>query len=87
MLTNAGIADLANFGWVNSAEWAGVDTSEFPELKAWAEKLKARPAVAKGLDVPIKNPLANTTDPKELERIAKQNSAWVMKGMEEDKKK
>lgn len=69
------LADIANFGWVNSAAWAGVDIEEFPNLKAWYEKLKTRPGFVAGLDVP-----------KELERVAKETSSWVMKGMEEDKK-
>lgn len=80
-------ADIANFGWVNAATWAGVDLAEFSNLKAWHAKLKARPGVAAGLNVPEKNKLADVKDPKEQERIAKEASAWVMKGMEEDKKK
>jgi glutathione S-transferase len=29
------IADIANFGWVNWAMWAGVDTSPFPHLEVY----------------------------------------------------
>ena len=46
------IADYTTIGWVNSAEWAGVDINEFPNLKSWKERFVARPAVAKGLTVP-----------------------------------
>lgn len=81
------LADIANFGWVNSAAWAGIDIEEFPNLKAWYEKLKARPGFAAGLDVPQKNVYRDIKDPKEMERVAKEASAWVMKGMEEDKKR
>lgn len=56
-------------------------------MKAWLEKLKARPGVAAGMDVPEKNKRLDTNDPKELERIAKETSAWIMKGMEDEKKK
>lgn len=80
------IADIANFGWVNSAAWAGIDLEEFTNLKAWHEKLKARPGVTAGLNVP-ENKDKDVKDPKEQERIAKETSAWVLKGMEEDKKK
>jgi hypothetical protein len=55
-------------------------------LKAWYEKLKVRPGFSAGLDVPQKNKNKDVKDPKELERIAKENSAWILKGMEEDKK-
>jgi glutathione S-transferase len=34
---------------------ADLDLSEFPAVKAWHDKLLARPAVRKGLDVPTKN--------------------------------
>ena len=57
-------ADIANFGWVNSAAGAGVDVAEFSDLKAWHEKLKARPGVSSGLDV-IKNKRKDVKDPKE----------------------
>jgi hypothetical protein len=56
-------------------------------LTAWWEKLKARPGFSAGLDVPEKNKNKNITDPKELEKIVKEASSWVMKGMEDDKKK
>jgi hypothetical protein len=56
-------------------------------LKEWFQKVKARPAVQAGLDVPEKNKHKDITDPKELEKIAKEASSWVLKGMNDDKKK
>merc|ERR1712098_985794 len=46
------IADIACFSWVNWAEWAGVSLDEFPEVRDWAERINARPAIKRGLDVP-----------------------------------
>lgn len=46
-----------------------------------------RNAVQAGLRVPEKNKVDVKTDPKELEKILKDTSGWVLKGMEEDKKK
>lgn len=46
------IADLASFAWINWAEWAGIDVKVFKNLKAWLDRINARPAVQKGLDVP-----------------------------------
>jgi GST-like protein len=43
------IADMACIGWVRSHEKQGQDLAEFPYLKAWFERLIARPSVAKGL--------------------------------------
>jgi GST-like protein len=40
---------MACIGWVRSHEKQGQDLAEFPYLKAWFERLIARPAVAKGL--------------------------------------
>ena len=60
---------------------------EFPALKAWFLKLVKRKAVQAGLRVPEKNKVDVKTDRKELENILKDTSGWVLKGMEEDKKK
>lgn len=46
------IADLACFSWINWAEWAGVEVKEFKQLKTWLDRINARPAIQKGLDVP-----------------------------------
>jgi glutathione S-transferase len=72
------VADIANFGWINSHAYASVDIDEFPELKAWYEKLKARPGVAKGLAIPPRTNIPTSNDPKA--------SNWVLQGMEADKK-
>jgi glutathione S-transferase len=49
------VADIANFGWVDSYARAGLDIEEFPSVKAWLEKLKARPGFLAGLNVPKEN--------------------------------
>jgi hypothetical protein len=49
--------------------------------------LKARPGFVAGLAKPERFVVQDTKDPKELERIAKEASAWIMKGMADDKKK
>lgn len=46
------IADLASFAWVNRAKWAGVEVKEFNHLQAWQDRINARPAIPKWLDVP-----------------------------------
>lgn len=46
------IADVASFAWINWAEWAGVEVKDFKRVKAWLDRINARPAVQKGLDVP-----------------------------------
>jgi glutathione S-transferase len=47
------IADINLVGWVNVSELIGIDlTGQFPNVKAWLERLLARPAVQRGLVVP-----------------------------------
>jgi glutathione S-transferase len=47
------IADANAFGWVNAHAMSGVaDTlDEWPQVKAWVERLRERPAVQAGLKV------------------------------------
>lgn len=43
------IADIANWTWVRSHEWAGVSLDGLDALKAWHDTIAARPAVKRGL--------------------------------------
>ncbi len=46
------IADIANWTWVRSYDWAGVDIDDLPHLKAWIDRIAARPAAEKGINTP-----------------------------------
>lgn len=46
------IADIANWCWVQTHEWSGVEIDAFPNLKRWMEAIAQRPAVQKGILVP-----------------------------------
>ncbi|KAJ3039149.1 hypothetical protein HDV00_012555 [Rhizophlyctis rosea] len=48
------IADIANYSWVRIHDFSGVSLDEVPKVKAWADKIGARPAVQRGLNVPAK---------------------------------
>jgi GST-like protein len=43
------IADMSLVGWVNGWERQGQDMKQFPNLGAWLERMKARPAVKRGM--------------------------------------
>lgn len=45
------IADIANFCWVRTAHWSGVELDGLDALQGWAEVIAARPAVQRGLEV------------------------------------
>jgi glutathione S-transferase len=46
------IADVANWSWVQTHDWPGIDISGLDHLKRWMEAIAARPAVQKGILVP-----------------------------------
>jgi glutathione S-transferase len=53
------IADIASYGWVNMLLFSGVDINDFPNVKAWADRIGARPAVQKGCAIPSKSSFGN----------------------------
>lgn len=53
------IADIANFGWIHMIEFSGIELDSFPNLKAWWERILARPAVQRGLSIPSKSGFGN----------------------------
>jgi len=46
------IADIASWTWVRSYDWAGVEIDDLPHLKAWIDRIAARPAAEKGINTP-----------------------------------
>ena len=46
------IADFATLPWVFRHDWQEVDLSVYPNVKRWYEALMARPALARGMDLP-----------------------------------
>lgn len=46
------IADIANWSWVKSYEWSGIDINGLNHLKRWLDTIAARTAVEKGRRVP-----------------------------------
>ncbi len=45
------IADMASFPWVRPFERQGQKIEDFPALNAWLERMDARPAVKRALDI------------------------------------
>lgn len=48
------IADIASYPWVQIHAWAGVEIDDLPNVSAWLERIRARPAVQRGLAVPAR---------------------------------
>ena len=56
------IADIAAFPWVALHSWLEIDLAEFRGLGRWYERLKRRPQVMRGMDVPPKEDLVSKKD-------------------------
>jgi GST-like protein len=46
------IADMACWPWISRYEWQEVDLADYPNVRAWYQRLLARDAVQKGYHVP-----------------------------------
>ena len=46
------IADIANWSWVHTYEWPGIDIGGLDNLKGWIDRIAARPPVQKGVATP-----------------------------------
>ncbi|KAB7742078.1 glutathione S-transferase [Parvibaculum sedimenti] len=47
------IADIANWSWVRTHKWSGVEIDDLPHLSRWVEAIAARPAAQKGIAIPV----------------------------------
>ncbi len=48
------IADIATYPWLAVHDWAGVSVDGLPALQRWMDAVAARPAVQKGLRIPVR---------------------------------
>ncbi|WP_372657838.1 glutathione S-transferase family protein [Hydrogenophaga sp.] len=46
------IADIANWAWVRTHRWSGVELDDLPHLKRWRDTIRARAAVQRGIEQP-----------------------------------
>ncbi len=46
------IADIANWCWVSTHQWSGIDVTGLDHLAAWLARVGSRPAVQRGRDIP-----------------------------------
>jgi GST-like protein len=65
------IADIANWSWVRSHKWSGVEIDGLDNLARWLAEIGERPAVKRGCDVPV------PTDLEEMLRNADEKSKGV----------
>ena len=46
------IADIANWCWVRSYKWSGIEAGDLKNLKRWRDAIRERPASQRGIAVP-----------------------------------
>lgn len=63
------IADMACIGWARLWERQGQDIAQFPNLKAWIERVEARPAVQRGLAVAADMRTPNISRDEEARKV------------------
>jgi glutathione S-transferase len=73
------IADISMMGPVTFATYAGINLAQFPNVKAWYDRCYARPAVRRGLSIPIEVSVST----KNLEEDVLPSNPKVKKEQEE----
>ncbi|EPQ29838.1 uncharacterized protein PFL1_02511 [Pseudozyma flocculosa PF-1] len=89
------IADINAYPWLQYYRWAGIRDEEVPQsVRDYIERNYARPAVQRGMREPggsnewldkMRSPEFWTTHLEEANQKAKEASAWVLQGMQNDK--
>ncbi len=62
------IADMALIGWIKTYERQGIDIAEFPNVGKWIDRMLARPAVAKAIEM-RRDPPVDLSKDKEAQKI------------------
>ncbi len=64
------IADIANWAWVRTHRWSGVETEGLPHLQRWLRQIRSRPAVQRGIERPPSNVLDRADSQEKVEQFA-----------------
>ena len=63
------IADMALYPWCRTFDWRGQDPDEVPRVKAWVDRVEARPAVQRAMDSLAKSPRSGPIDEAHWENM------------------
>ena len=73
------IADIANWCWVRTSAWSGINIDGLDHLKRWKEQLEVRPGCKSGVAVPVDIVKAMSGKLKETEEFTKTGSSIIQK--------
>jgi len=78
------IADIANWAWVRTHRWSGLEIDDMPHLKRWRNAIRARPAVQRGIEVPPSQIDLATDGGEKAERFSEKVRTIVEVGQSRD---
>lgn len=74
------IADIANWAWVRTHRWSGVEVDDLPHLGRWIEAIRARPAVQRGIQHPPSSIDSRGEDAEQAKRFAEEARVMLETG-------
>ena len=72
------IADIANWCWVRTYGWSGVEIDDLEHLRRWLGAIADRPAAQKGVDVPVPLPDLSSDENREAAEAFAKNALNVV---------
>jgi glutathione S-transferase/GST-like protein len=78
------IADIANWAWVHTHSWSGVDVDGLPHLQRWLALVGARPAAQRGIQLPPSR-LDRASSPEKAEQFAAEARKMLETGQSREK--
>jgi GST-like protein len=70
------IADIANWCWVRTYKWSGVDIEGLDNLQRWSNAMSEQPGMKKGIEVPFS--LGNLINDKKEQEKFKDNARNIL---------
>jgi GST-like protein len=81
------IADIANWAWVRTHRWSGVEIDDLPHLRRWLGAIGTRPAVQKGIVTPPSSIDLGKDDPESAKKFAEDALKMVETGRSREEKR
>jgi glutathione S-transferase/GST-like protein len=78
------IADIANWAWVRTHRWSGVEIDDLPHLKRWVDAIRARPAVQRGIERPPSAIPGRDDDEERAKKFSEEVRTMVEMGQSRD---
>ncbi len=74
------IADIANWAWVRTHRWSGVEIDDLPQLTRWRDQIRARAAVQRGIERPPASIDSRVDDPEKAKQFAENARKMLEQG-------